>query len=236
MFGDHAGWVEDFLRSTVSLLDHIVYGLMKYIYQIFFTISSSKIVSADMVNSIFTRIFMILFIFMLFKLSISFLAGIVNPDNVLGNEKKGIKSIIPRILTALVLLILVMPQNYDDSVVVDDGSWKSALAKDGILFGTLYYVQDVVLNQNVIGKIILAPNSQKVDTNSLSFDIESTADELGTTIFKTFFYPNEVTDNSGVYECSVGSDSANMAGWKQNWEQADTVEDLLAMLNQQCDN
>lgn len=81
------GFIGDFLRGFFAILDRIGYFFLAGIYDIFFSIASSEIFQGDVINDFYSRVQLILGILMVFKLSISLLQIIINPDTFKDKQK-----------------------------------------------------------------------------------------------------------------------------------------------------
>ncbi len=90
------GWVTDILRWIFGLLDKLVFGLVKWV--LFGVFDMSQITTNSQIFSgIYERIYVILGIFMAFKLSFSFFQYIINPDKLNGKDDKGVAKIFTRV-------------------------------------------------------------------------------------------------------------------------------------------
>lgn len=96
--------VLDTIRSINITLCEIVYKLIAYCYDIFMLFTEmGDILSSDKISEFYSRIGLILGFFMIFRVMISFLGYIINPDDA-SDTKKGYSSIIKRILIVIILL------------------------------------------------------------------------------------------------------------------------------------
>lgn len=99
----------DVILGFLGFIDSIIYSLVSLFAQGFFNIADTKF-SADFysstIGSFSSRIYIILGVFMLFKLAVSLLNCIVNPDN-LTDKQNGMQKIIPRVITSLILLTFI---------------------------------------------------------------------------------------------------------------------------------
>ena len=156
------------LRMLCSMLDRVVYELIVIIYQILFNIADSTILSSEFIKDFYSRVQLILGVFMIFKLAVSLLQAVINPD-MLTDQKKGMGKIISRMITMLVMLTAIMPLNIPNAV---PGSYNAYLNQNGLLFGTLYSLQARILDGNVIGKLVLGDdiNSTGEDTADIDGD------------------------------------------------------------------
>ena len=177
------GWWSKRIRSFFSLFDRGVYYLMVAVYQVFFNVASAQILQGDTLKVFFSRIQIILGVFVLFKLAISLINVIVNPD-LLGSDKsgQGFSQIVVRVILALIMLVAIMPLNIPGEV--KPGSYEANLNANGLLFGTLYEFQDRVLEGNVLAKLIIgSPNSTGADERS---NMKDAGNQLASLVLKGF--------------------------------------------------
>ena len=94
------------LRSVFSFLDGIVFSLIKWIMYGIFDLSKIT-ANTDIFNGIYSRIYVILGIFMAFKLSFSFFQYIIDPESMTGKSEKGVSKLLTRVIVMLGALILL---------------------------------------------------------------------------------------------------------------------------------
>lgn len=178
------GIILDGFRSIMAGLDRVVYNLLSVIYEIFFNVATANIISGQTVKTFYSRVQLILGVVIMFKVAISLLNGIMNPDS-LNDGKNGFSSIIKRIVMVLIMFVLMVPLNIPNAGNSDDytsnsqSSWNARMNENGILFGTLYEVQSRLLSQNIVSKLILgtdysASNDEDDDPNSISNFVNDT--------------------------------------------------------------
>lgn len=174
------------------LLDSVVYNFINYAYQIFLLLT--RIVFADeaMISEFIKRVYTVIGVVMLFIIAYSFLKAIVSPDN---NGVKSMGKVVFNVVKAIILLALVPP-----------------------LFDFAYAVQDAILNQNTIGRIILGNGDKDLDPADT---IHKGGMELSSTMLKAFIfskdnYPEEEWDKidlagDNTYKLSEVWDSIDSA-------------------------
>ena len=180
------GMINDGLRSFFSIFDGIATTLLGGIYKVFFLVANATIVNGDVIKVFYSRIQLILGILMIFKLAMSILNIIINPD-VVKDQKQGPTKMVTRIVTALVMLTLVIPINIPNA---KENSLNAYINDHGILFGFLYKAQDSILSENILAKLILGTSSNNtaddMDVNNLS-DI---GNAMASTVLKVFIKIN----------------------------------------------
>lgn len=104
--GVSRGLVWNTVRSLFGTLDSIAYTLFSWVMQLIFDIA--EVSTSDAFNNFYggiqSRIYAVLAIFMLFKVTISMLTYLVNPDSVT-DKSNGIGKLSTRIIVSLVMLI-----------------------------------------------------------------------------------------------------------------------------------
>ena len=96
--------IEQALRGLFGRLCIWVYQLIGMFYNLFITISKVNVLSGnELVETLYSRVGLILGLFMVFKLMFSLIQALVDPDK-LTDTKNGAVSIIKRSLIAIVLL------------------------------------------------------------------------------------------------------------------------------------
>ncbi len=202
------GWVMDTLRLFLATFDVVVYTLISIVYQIIMNVADSQIFSSSTIKGIYNRVELIIGVFMIFKLSISILQVIINPD-LLSDKKAGLGQVITRIVTMLAMLTAIVPLSIPASET-NSKNYNSYLNDDGLLFGTMYYFQHAMLQNNILEKIILGKdegNTYKQDSSnkSASKRIAAAGDRMALYVLKGFINVNK--DSSGNYICAEDSNA-----------------------------
>ena len=203
------------IRSLFSVIDWVVFQLMSFLYEIFFAVAGVDFLGGDVTRSIYSRVQIILGVFMIFKLSVSILQGLVSPDVVL-DKKRGMGTIVSRIITSLLMLALIAPMNISAS-----NEWERQVNSNGLLFGTLFSFQNRILANNTIGRLIVGNNISENFTSSKSLS--------ATTVLKTFVGIN-TSPNSKKPVCSnINSSISNIINSSKS-----TPGDILGIVNIGC--
>ena len=105
-----ANTINDLLRSVFALIDRVAYWLLGIMYEILFNVASADIFSNATNKNFYGRIQLILGVFMIFKLAVTIIQGIINPDTFT-DKKSGFGNIITRIVTAIIILAVLTPIN-----------------------------------------------------------------------------------------------------------------------------
>ncbi len=122
------------LRKLAIFLCAPIYKLIPQIYNIFYVLSSHRFFEEDTIKSISSNIYVLISVVMLFAFSANILAAIANPD-LLTDKKKGVGSMFKRAIIGLALIVLI-PFAFDKA----------------------YEIQDSVISNNLIEKIVVGVN------------------------------------------------------------------------------
>lgn len=128
------------LRTLLASIMATIYEMIGKMYGLFLDLATVDLLSSDVINGIYTRVGLLLGLFMLFKLLFSFLQMMVSPD-LITDKQRGIGNIVLRVIVVVVLL----------------GSTPA-------IFQAALKFQNLLLNNSVIEKLIL----QEVPTAELA--------------------------------------------------------------------
>lgn len=102
---DSVNFFTKILRPIFGALDKLIYELIAWILTGIFELSN-LMASAEFAQTIYKNMYLILAIFMVFKLTFSFIQYMVSPDKLLDKEK-GVGKIITNTIIMLILLIVL---------------------------------------------------------------------------------------------------------------------------------
>ena len=188
MFWSDPGFLANFCRGFLAILDSIGYFFLNGIFNIFFTIANASFFQGDVIDTFYSRIQMILGIFMIFRLTITFLQIIVNPD-LFKDKQKGAASLVKRIAIMLILLSVIVPIDIPNT---DNNPLNEQIKNNGILFGLLYQFQNSVVEDNILGKLILGSKTASTTSNSGGLQLngmQNVGDVITSDIAKAFITP-----------------------------------------------
>lgn len=143
---EDAGFWNDIFRGLFALLDRAVYSLIPIIYNLIEDLAHVSILTMAEMDEFAGRIYTLLGLFMLFKVSFSIITYIINPDKML-DKQTGMQNIIKNVIIVLIMII-------------------SAPAA----FQLLYDTQSAILKDQVIPKFILGYTSDDL-MSSYGFNI-----------------------------------------------------------------
>ena len=182
------GWLNDALLSIGPFINTGIYWLLAVSYNILLLIANSELFTSETIIQIFNRVQLVIGVFMVFRLTMLVLQGIINPDTFT-DSKAGASNIIVKIITSLALLTLLVPINIPKSAS-EMNSFEKRINNNGLLFGILYDFQYRVLSQNLLGNLILGTGATDSENNVLN-----SGDSMASDVLKSFFTPNLKTSN-----------------------------------------
>lgn len=226
------GVVQNALRSILMTLDHVVYWCIGVVYNILFNISETTIISSDTLKAFYGRVQLILGVIMIFKISVSLLQYVINPE-AFSDKKKGVGQVITRMVTMLAMLTAIVPLNIPLSA--DDEANKTYnyyLNQNGLLFGTMFSLQHRILKQNTIAKLVLGntENSFTVtDSDNIEYETDfsensNAGEAVASYVLKSFFRIN-VKDE--INSDNINSQDNYYCGTKEKVDDASNLEKVV---------
>ena len=179
-----ANFIHSGIRAVFSTLDRPAYWLLEIVYQLFFNVASADIFASNMMMKFYGRIQLILSVFMLFQLAMIILRGIMNPDSFF-DKKSGIGNFVTRVVVALILLTLMVPIKTGGSTEFD-----AQINNNGLLFGTLYSLQNRILSNNTLGRLIMGTSNDYMSTSNDSSNLKAASRIFTSTVLKGFYRIN----------------------------------------------
>lgn len=223
----------DFFRTVLFNISSGIYYLVSGIFELFFKITDYTMFDNDMIKGLFNRLFVVIGVFMLFKLCISFISYLINPETM-KDKDRGIGKLFGRLITMLILLYLLMPQSNftlwgddtacrayssnieqcPDATAREIYKTNSRYEANGLLFGALYDLQSRIINDGTISKLILGEDL----STSGGLSNLNVGENVATTIHKAFFSEAGTCD-------TIAADTL---------EEATKKDDLSLILNYEC--
>lgn len=157
------------IRQLFFHIDKIVFGLVDEVYGLLLQLTRTSIFNQDIIHSFAIRVYALIGIFMLFKVSISLLTYLLNPDDFASKEK-GFGIVIRNVILALVILVI-----------------------SPYVFNEAFEVQSMILEENTIMNLIFGTpsdngsSSESVSYNSGSF-LDNYVNDAGGKIQFTLLY------------------------------------------------
>ena len=221
-------------RTIFATLDSVFYFILRGVYQVFFNVSTAEILSNELIMDFYYRCQLVIGVFMLFKLSVTILEGIMDPARIT-DKKAGAGKIISRIITSLVILALITPINISNP----SNKWEKQVNNNGILFGALYSLQERILSNNTIGKLVLGTADGINNATAQGQTLAEDADEFAVNILRGFIRINVKKDS----QVETGKDpEVNRNNWicsdipddQIKTIQTGPTEEMLKLVNENC--
>ena len=149
------------LRTVCGAIDYAVYTFVDWLYQLFMMLAETGIFSGDSIREFSQRIYFFLGLLMVFKVSISIVQYILNPDAV--NDKKIGAS---KLLTNIVFILL-------------------GIVAIPYIFDAAYGLQRIILRDNVVGSLVLGMDYK--EGNDASSYIKNAGDRMTFATYTAFF-------------------------------------------------
>ncbi len=102
LFDVEINWLVSAFRLIFAFLDAVVYSFIAFLFRAIFNLANFELIGFYEILE--KRVYVILGIFMLFKVTISIITYLVNPDK-LNDKEQGVGKLVTRILTVLIMLI-----------------------------------------------------------------------------------------------------------------------------------
>lgn len=201
-------WFQTLMRQFFFNIDKIVFNFISIIYDFLITIARTSVLSQADIMDMADRIYKLLAIFMIFKVTFSLIMYVVNPDDF-SDKNKGVGKLGTNIVISLAMLILTP-----------------------YIFSYAYQLQTIILEDNSLSALIFGDEQQ----NSTESPFESAGDSMAYITMAPFFTPNAAIDE--LYECSQlttrdsnGNVVFNQAcsGLNSNYESTNDSESMYAL-------
>lgn len=134
-------WFIKILRLLFAFFDMVAYTLIAWVYELFMLISQAGIFSQAAIQEFAARIYVFLGLIMVFKVSISLVTYILNPDNF-NKADVGAPALLKGFAFALFGIVLVP-----------------------YVFEAAYSLQNIVLKDNLIGNLIMGMSDDNNDSD-----------------------------------------------------------------------
>ncbi len=153
-------WFQVLMRQLFFSIDRIVYNFISTIYDLLITIARTSVFSQADIIDMSSRIYRLLTIFMVFKVTFSLIMYVVNPDDF-SDKSKGVSKLGTNIIFSILFLILTP-----------------------YIFNYAYQFQSIILNDNSLATLIFGESGD--DENFFN----SAGDKMAYITMSPFFTPN----------------------------------------------
>ena len=165
-------WFQTLMRQFFFNIDKIVFNFISVIYDFLISIARTSILSQADILDMTSRIYKLLAVFMIFKVTFSLIMYVVNPDDF-SDKTKGVSKLGTNIIISLALLILTP-----------------------YIFSYAYQLQTIILEDNALSTLIFGDKNDNVDQSAFN----TAGDKMAYITMAPFFTPNAAIDE--LYECS----------------------------------
>ncbi len=199
------GFLEIAFRWLLGNIDKGIYGLISIVLQGIFDLAGAELITNETVEAFAQRVYVILGIFMLFKLALSLINALVNPD-ILTDKQRGTDKIVIRVVGMLVMLVFV-----------DD------------IYKELMIIQEKaipVLPKLIIGYKITNDDNQVGDQFNGSVNTQSIGDTVAWTMYQGYFTYNPA--------CEENSSHIENGKVKDAVREFSTVGEAVDAINTKC--
>ncbi len=181
------------IRSFFATLDRAIYGFVSSLYEVITELANATIVGQGAIEDLYTRIYTLLGIFMLFKITFSFINYIINPDSFM-DKSKGVQNLVRNVILVLILIIITP-----------------------YFFYQLNRVQRAILNDEIIPRFIMGISSTEAEgqiRNQFQMSDEcgskfataaSDGDFIALSVLKPFYQLEASTSSIPEGYCATGT-------------------------------
>ena len=197
---DSVGWFNNLLRPFFGGIDYLVYTLLGWVIEGIFNLSSI-FASKDVTEIIYTRIYTVLAIFMVFKLTFSFIKYVVSPDTMVDKEQ-GVGKIIARTLTMLAILIILPTIFFKSDIFPGQNAPILTMLQNGVI--------------KTLPKVILGISDDNGNTTTTA---KENGNVMALNMLSSLYYPNECKDAA---VCDSDNKLTSLSGFSTSLNKTDT--------------
>lgn len=161
--------IQNLFRTVMFFLDNIIYSIIPIIYKLFIYLSEINLFTGDgddPFHAIVNRVYVLLGIFMLFKVSFSLIQYLIDP-NSFSDKSKGFGKLVTNAIVTMVLLVAV--------------PWIFTFAMD---------LQNKIVTSNAIGQLIFGNDTGDTNGEITKEKVEEMATDVQFLMFGAFFSVN----------------------------------------------
>ncbi len=153
-------WFQKLIRQFFFSIDKIIFGFIPAIYDLLISIARTSPISQADIAEMADRIYKLLAIFMVFKVTFSLIMYVVNPDDF-SDKSKGLSKLGTNIIISLALLILTP-----------------------YAFNYAFQLQTIILEDNSLATLVFG------EANSEKNFFNTAGDDMAYIVMSPFFTPN----------------------------------------------
>ncbi len=159
-------WI-DLLRNIFGWLDQLVYGFITTVYNVFTNLASYTLINTEVLQTFTQRIYALIGIFMLFKLTFSLITYFIDPDKF-SDKKSGFGNLIQRIVISLVLLALTPT-----------------------IFNLAFKAQTIILEENILANLVLGGSYEGLEIDDREDYYKDAGDVMAWSVLSAFAHPSD---------------------------------------------
>ena len=199
--------VNKLFRSILFMIDNAIYNAIPWLYNTIMAIARTSPLSQASIADMASRIYKLLAVFMVFKVTFSLIMYIVNPEDF-SDKTKGVSKLVTNIVISLALLVLTP-----------------------YFFSYAYQLQKIVLEDNSLATIVFGEDMANTQTA-----YNDAGDQIAYMVSSTFLTPNlSVFDCSNLYSMNANTGTPilniNCFGFSDVRQYMDNNECLATSLN-----
>ena len=169
----------DGVRAFFAMLDRMIYSLITIFYNTISDLAAAQLVKTEVINEITSRIYALLGVFMLFKVSFSLISYIVDPDKIT-DKNQGSGKLLKNIIITFALIV-----------------------STPFAFNMVYEAQSAILADQLIPRFLLGIDINKTPEDegvsytlqmvgcSNEIEVNNMGNYIGLALFKPFFVDYE---------------------------------------------
>lgn len=153
------GWFQNLLRSFFSGIDKLIYQMVGWLLSGIFELST-LMAAPEFAQTIYRNIYIILAVFMVFKLTFSFIQYMISPDKMLDKDQ-GVGKLIANTIIMLIMLIMLpilFFQTYDFEQ--PDGSEKKQTILTAVQEGVLRTIPKIIIGIDTDANVMQTAGEQ----------------------------------------------------------------------------
>ena len=205
----------DTARIILAVIDKGIYGLISTFYNVMMNLSRISILNIEQIENFASKIYALLAVFMVFKVTFSLINYLVNPDKMF-DSTKGVQKILVNIILVLAMIILTPTA-----------------------FTTLYDVQNAILDDDIIPRffsnetvgtdeVLISPLcGYREDGRRFTVEIPNDGDRFAVIIFRSFYQPEWSRDIDGVsytYDDFMKKSKEDQTSISHKWKTEDNSD------------
>ena len=159
------GFWSDLFRNILGWVDSLIFGFISSVYNTFTNVASYTIINNDIIKEFNQRIYVLLGVFMLFKLAFSLVSYFIDPDKMT-DKKSGAGNLVQRVVLSLVLLVLTPT-----------------------FFNIAFKAQTYIIKENILANIILGGQYDEFSLEERQQMYSDAGGNMAFTTLSAFMHP-----------------------------------------------